>query len=162
MQHFQSSYNDTEQISCCDLCGGDSFSPVRKCREPENAAVPEMAGGREFVIVRCDECMLHMVSPRYSYEKLEKLYGEKYFTGVGQFALARTAYWSADGRLPDMRFGAELLKERGRKGTVLDAGCGAGGFADALGAGWQVSGIEWSEFAAQYARDNSACVDVVA
>lgn len=155
-------YPDSEWIAFCDLCKGEDFHPVGVCREPEGAAVAEMRGCREFAIVQCDGCGLRMVAPRYDRAKLKRLYGREYFTGSGDHAQARAAYWAKDNRLADMRFEADFLKRRFAAGKILDAGCGTGCFADALGREWKVYGIEWSEYAAEYARKKSMCVDTSA
>jgi 2-polyprenyl-3-methyl-5-hydroxy-6-metoxy-1,4-benzoquinol methylase len=120
----------------CVLCGGRAVAPHHRYNG--------------FEIVRCKADGLMYVSPRPV--DTSPYYDGRYYTdprvGYRDYAAHAAEYareWGA--RLEDLETVA------GRKGALLDVGCATGEFlALAQRAGWQVSGIELSEWAVEQAR----------
>lgn len=134
----------------CDLCGADRSSIVMRKR----GALDE----REFSIVRCLNCGLVYVNPRLDDDAIGLLYDEQYFLGHG---FDRTIGWDTrtlDEVRRDNRNFVETLDDAlgalaGR--SVLDIGCGFGGFVRALrAAGADALGLDDSEIAVKACREN--------
>ena len=130
---------------CCNLCGADDTAPVT-----------EIDG---FHIVRCRQCGLVYVNPRYREELLQEIYTETYYDHDGiQNGLEFFGY---DNYLEDeenirITFAKRLktIERYATKGKLLDIGCATGFFLDlAKSRGWEVVGSEVSEFTVRYARE---------
>jgi len=100
-----------------------------------------------FAVVQCANCGLVYVNPRQF-----QVEADDYFKGPYLSAIER------DGVLdPGIRtLYSDILSRLGsylRPGRLLDVGCAMGHFmVEARNAGWQVHGVECSQFAAQYGR----------
>jgi SAM-dependent methyltransferase len=106
---------------------------------------------RLFTIVRCLECGLVYVNPRLDDDAIGRLYDEAYFEGKG---FDRTIGWDRrtidDVRRDSRPFVATLEEAMGGLcgRTVLDIGCGFGGFVRALVAeGAEAYGLDDSPIA---------------
>ena len=117
---------DTEKA--CPLCANTGS---RVIESPEE----------EFRVLRCLACGFTFVHPQPDAHYLAQNYSEEYYSPwMGTQSRARERMWKK--RL------AILDSFAGKKGSLLDAGCGEGAFlAAALDAGWKVSGTEISAFA---------------
>jgi 2-polyprenyl-3-methyl-5-hydroxy-6-metoxy-1,4-benzoquinol methylase len=139
-----------EWLSNCNLCGESRFALFAQKRGTRT--------GQLFHIVRCGACSLTFVNPRLTEAENVALYDEAYFHGAGF----------------DESINYEQLDERTRRGEnagiitkirtlhekptrVLDVGCGTGSLLRALEAagGFDVWGLELSEYAASRARDTT-------
>ncbi len=113
----------------------------------EAAALVFLAQGDR--LVRCQRCGLVYVNPRPVPDSRREFYGHDYFQkGVfappGRQAVEETA-WD--------RQRIRFLSNSGRRGRLLDIGCGTGRFlTTAQQDGWEVVGIEYSPYAADVAR----------
>lgn len=125
----------------CNLCGSSQTEPY--C--PENG----------LGLVQCQNCGLVYVSPRPDPNELYALYGETYFhndeSGVvgysNYIADERNIRKTANGRI-------QQLERYIQPGRMLDVGCAVGFFMDeARQRGWQVEGLDVSNFAVEYARE---------
>jgi SAM-dependent methyltransferase len=147
--------NLEEEAVICNLCGADDvllWVWVEESQDPQVAV--SMRGHRRFPVVRCRECGLLYLSPRYTAEQLEVLYAdEALFKG------------SADPEgLPRSYMAEEEYKKRAfadvvrwleryiQGGYLLEVGCGPGFFMQILGSRWTARGIEISPFASGYAQ----------
>ncbi len=107
--------------------------------------------GDRFTIEQCGRCGIAFTRPQPAIDELGKYYPSTYYGGgTGRFPalvelLQRALY---------RRRVLAVEKVLGRKGRVLDIGCGPGfllrEFRDR---GWQVQGTEFSEQSAAHARD---------
>ncbi len=109
-------------------------------------------------IVECQICGLVYTSPRFCYDELKNaVYHDGYFIGNrskkhgGDFEDRENIFrqkWAKD-TIP-------MIEARlGRKGRLLDVGCAIGILVDQAGQmGWDAYGIEFSEYAASYAREH--------
>ncbi|HMF57525.1 MAG TPA: class I SAM-dependent methyltransferase [Pyrinomonadaceae bacterium] len=92
-----------------------------------------------FQLCRCPKCSLQFLSPRPTVEQLnENVYNETYFSeseSAGELSAAE--------RHQFCRQLENFERLLGRRGTILDVGCGDGSFLGfALAKGWEVSGTD--------------------
>ena len=107
-----------------------------------------------FRISRCHQCGLVYVNPRPTRGQLQEIYGEEgYFANDPHLA----AYTKSELGGIQLQVIREVLRELANlssKGRLLDVGCATGSFLGlAQREGWQVTGVEVSPFAANYARE---------
>jgi len=146
--------NGGETVDCtvCGFADADLWTWVHESDDPQ--AAPAMRGDRSFPVVRCKECGLAYISPRYTTDELRQLYAdENLFKGSTDPEGQRRSYLGE--KESKQRTFIELVRwlERYKLGgTLLDVGCGPGFFLDILGEQWRGQGIDWSSFAVQYAQ----------
>jgi SAM-dependent methyltransferase len=107
---------------------------------------PEQGYPGPFVLRRCDGCGVLFNSPRLDDQALGQLYGNNYyfFDRTDAYALRKTV---------PMYARTVAIAGAGGPKRILDVGCGRGYFPALLRAlGHQVSGVELSAEAADYAR----------
>ena len=105
-----------------------------------------------YTIYRCGECNLLFVHPQPSPEDIIALYGPAYFERGNKYS-----FDPENGELnPDRHNNLvriSVLQQYKPSGRLLDVGCAEGGFLEvAREMGFNVSGIEVSDYAATYAR----------
>ncbi len=130
----------------CDVCGAaGKMSPLVE------AGLPGVGG---VWIQRCAGCGFRQVRPRLPPAALDVLYGADYFDstsahGFAGYARQRQRYER------DAFFLARELRRLAPAGRFLEVGSALGFLLAALKpiAGWEVEGVEVSEFGAWYARD---------
>jgi 2-polyprenyl-3-methyl-5-hydroxy-6-metoxy-1,4-benzoquinol methylase len=128
----------------CNLCGAD-----------DTVDVAEIDG---FHIVRCRQCGLVYVNPRYHQQQLQEIYTEEYYDHDGiNNGLEFFGYnnYVDDEENIKTTFAKRLntIERYADRGKLLDVGCATGFFLDlARSRGWEVIGSEVSEFSARYAR----------
>jgi len=112
--------------------------------------------------VRCSACKLVFLHPPLSDEEIRGLYAEAYFTECSDRigAHGRRAYMEdaeralARHRRKAAQLDRLLRRQRPGRGRLLEVGCGPGFLlAQLQQLGWQVNGLEISDFAAQHARE---------
>ncbi len=117
---------------------------------------------RLLVGVGCPKCGLARVHPLPSDDEIASLYAEEYFTQctdtVGAHGKRSYMELAAAGSRGRRRAAAgmdRLLRPRpGWRGRFCEIGCGPGFFlAEMRSRGWEVHGLEVSEFAARHARE---------
>ncbi len=129
----------------CALCGAD-----------DTRLVAEIDA---LHIVRCRQCGLVYVNPRYPEGLLQEIYTEQYYDHDGiRNGLEFFGYddYLSDEQNIKLTFRKRLrtIELLARKGRLLDVGCATGFFLDlARSQGWEVVGSEVSEFSARYARE---------
>jgi len=128
----------------CNLCGAD-----------DTTHVAEIDG---FHIVKCRQCGLVYVNPRYRPQQLQEIYTEEYYDHDG--INNGLEFFGYDNYVEDeenikITFAKRLdtIERYANKGHLLDVGCATGFFLDlARSRGWRVVGSEVSEFTVRYAR----------
>ena len=123
----------------CSICGSDKSKKQY-----------EVKG---FNVNRCDDCGFFYINPRYSQEELNNLYSEDYFKA---FSTQRKVDYMKDRefRAKDFQTRLEGIKRYKKAGRVLDVGCAAGFFLEVVQKqGWQACGVELSDYAASFARN---------
>ncbi len=130
--------NETLEYVTCNLCGSD---------DTELLFVK-----RGFNIVQCKKCGLVYVNPRRTLQSLKNHYTEEFFTDCGNRGYSD--YIGMEKELK-IKFGRKIktVEKIKKGGKLLDVGCATGFFLDvAKDRGWEVFGVELSDFASNYAR----------
>lgn len=132
--------NNLDMIDC-ELCGSGNFMPEF-----------EKDG---YTGVRCANCGLVFINPQPDSDFLrDEVYGKDYFNAEKGYGLEDAL--GAGGRESSARANRLLarLEKKIPPGKLLDVGCAAG-FTSAAGRdrGWDVLGIEISDYAASHARE---------
>lgn len=121
----------------CPLCG--------------NADIKKKYTDAQIPVWQCD-CGAVFLSPFPSTEKLKQMYGQDYYNswGLSSNNEAEPREMKKATFISRMRRISKFLK----KGKVLDVGCATGYFLEvASDAGWDVYGVEVSEFSSRLARN---------
>ena len=141
------SESSTVEYIPCACCGGSESRVIYKKKS---------ARGEAFSIVRCSACGLVYVNPRKSAEAIASIYrGSDYFqrpqskgTGYADYTADRELH------VRFFRHQLEALESHAPKGKILDIGCAFGFLLDeAQKRGWTGKGVELSDFASEYARE---------
>src|SRR5471032_1090746 len=127
-------------IESCPVCHRREFRPFQ-----------QVAG---YAVVRCAGCGLALTNPQPSDAELGEIYGPNYVLvendPAGEAMVLRSKRATADHYL-------DLLAAAGvpARGQLLEIGCGAGNFlVRAADRGFDVTGLEYSPYAAERARKN--------
>ena len=129
----------------CNLCGADNTAPIA-----------EIDG---FHIVRCRQCSLTYVNPRFAQQALHEIYTESYYDhdGInnGQKFYGYDDYVQDEENIK-ITFAKRLkvIERYANRGQLLDVGCATGFFLDlARSNGWNVVGTEVSSFGQRFAKE---------
>ena len=127
-------------VESCPVCDGRKFRPLLQVGP--------------HPVVQCPSCQLGLTNPQPSNTELGEIYGPNYVLiendPVGEAMVLRSKRATADHYL-------DLLARAGvpADGKLLEIGCGAGNFlVRAADRGFEVTGLEYSPFAAERARQN--------
>jgi len=137
------------------------------CRANDARVMPfrYLFHGRHLHGVRCTRCSLVFVHPQPTADEIRDLYAEEYFTTCAETAGAHgpEAYMemarvSTPRRERQARRLDALLRRHraapAARGSLLEVGCGPGFMlAELRDLGWQVRGLEISDFAARHGRE---------
>ena len=133
---------ERRKIASCNLCEAVSHKPF--C--PEN--------GRG--LVQCANCGLVFVAEQADPQELYALYGETYFQNAESAEVGYTNYIADEGNIRQTaRKRFAHIERFATKGRMIDIGCAMGFFVDeASKRGWQVEGLDISQFATEYVQKN--------
>lgn len=143
-----------DRNSASDAATGDE----RCCAHPRDGAATlfparDYITGDRFEIVRCGHCGATRTEPAPSREEMARYYPAEYYRQSGRrrfpaiVEFLQRRLYSGRARTVERLLG-------GRKGEVVDVGCGPGWLLNAFRArGWKTRGTELSESAAEFARD---------
>ena len=131
----------------CNNCGADEPAPLNRG--------PDLLLNRpgDFRLVRCQACGLIYQNPQPEVDELAQYYPDEYLPYKKRvdelgFVKRRDEQYSLNRRC------RQLMNHWQPPGRLLDVGCSTGLFLNAMRAfGWDVEGVELSEFAANYARE---------
>jgi len=124
----------------CNLCDGNRYEFFTS------------VGGYKFV--RCEECGLVYLNPRPAQQKTREEYSGDYQIKRLLEQEPRTKEEIEEEISKNIGRVEEVVKRFGNKGKLLDIGCGAGFFIACLKRyGWDVMGVEVSEWAAKFAKE---------
>lgn len=136
----------------CGLCGSPRYTVVYKTYkgdisaiELEDYQITSDAPGAFLRIVRCTECGFIYANPRPKQEVLAGNYCQ----------MADPLYLEEEkGRRVSARAILDQLQKFKKPGRLLDVGCSVGFLLDeAAKRGWEVYGVELSQWAVDYARE---------
>jgi len=126
--------NHEMEVIDCPLCGGPESFPLRQ--------------EGSFQMVRCSSCQFIYLNPRPTSEFLLRFY-QDYLPENGSSIKAWQRMME-----PVFKKVANLIQQYKEKGELLDVGSGFGFFLSEMkNRGWDVTGIEISQKAMDYARD---------
>lgn len=143
-----------------DACSG--LCPLCASSSLRLQAFRYASRGRHLYGVTCSSCALTFVHPQPAAAEIESFYREEYYTECSAECGAHgpRAYMdlARDSAAAVARRARQvdrlLLRQQGARGRFLEVGCGPGFLLrDMARLGWDVSGLEISEFAARYARE---------
>jgi 2-polyprenyl-3-methyl-5-hydroxy-6-metoxy-1,4-benzoquinol methylase len=124
-------------VQKCNLCGGTQYHK-RFYKAP-------------YTRLECDNCGLVWSQEQPDFKGLTSIYGAEYFNGATYLNYAQdqpVIELNARKRLQALQRYIE------RPGTVIEVGCATGFFLDVCrSAGWTTKGVELSDYASQYARE---------
>ena len=133
--------SDRFTVESCPVCGGREFRPLMQVGP--------------HPVVQCRSCQLGLTNPQPSNAELSEIYGPDYVLAdesdaAGAAMVLRSKRATADHYL-------DLLASAGipARGKLIEIGCGAGNFlVRAADRGFDVTGLEYSPYAAERARKN--------
>lgn len=130
--------------SLCHLCGQNSFKALYHIDN--------------FQVIRCRQCGLTTTSLPVNRSILEQTYTSDYYRSRHDYYFNNCVINQDIDRdntnIRDFRHGLDLIAQYKRCGKLLDVGCALGVFlALARESGWDTYGVDISEFAAAFARD---------
>ena len=127
-------------LDACPVCGGREFRPVMRVDS--------------HPVVCCTGCGLQLTNPQPSDAELAAIYGPNYVLvendAAGEAMVLQSKRATADHYL-------DVLAAAGvpTRGQLLEIGCGQGNFLrQAANRGFDVTGVEYSQFACERARAN--------
>jgi 2-polyprenyl-3-methyl-5-hydroxy-6-metoxy-1,4-benzoquinol methylase len=138
---------ETLEFVPCAVCGSEDVTLLHRKASPE---------GEVFPIVRCTACGLVYVNPRRRQETLTAMYREAgYYENADDITSGYDDYLN-DREILAIFFNQQLdtiERHAASRGRLLDVGCAVGFLLDeARRRGWHTAGVELSEFASSYAR----------
>lgn len=141
----------------CNLCGSNHYAVVYHGEVAPDEAVLSYKitdhGQTALVrVVRCLKCGLIYVNPRPTANPIY----ESYIQSMDNEYVQEEA-----GRRAAARVILDYLDSQRKSGRLLDIGCGVGFLLDeARKANWQVSGVELSQWAVDYAKNKLGLEDI--
>ncbi len=140
----------------CNFCGSRSHAKLFEVHEsPDERQPPAWRGSVAIPVVRCTNCGLVFLNPRYDDARLTALYQDpQMFTGtIDPEGRSRSIVSERAERVARFKQDVQALRRFRPTGRLLDVGCGLGFFLEALGAGYDAVGMEWSAPAIKLMRD---------
>lgn len=126
------------EAPACAICDGKNVVPHKRCNG--------------FHVVRCLQDGLIFTSPRPV--DLAPFYDERYYNGGMPGVYANYTSFANEELTPEWNKRLDIIEASlgGQPGHLLDVGCATGSFLNlARDRGWQVSGVELSDWAVQSA-----------
>lgn len=134
----------------CFICGSRQWTPLYESQD----FLHDIEGC--FWLMECAQCKVVTTHPKLSLDEIDKFYPDNYI--AYPTAIEEESAWHkrADRQRGVRRRCDFSVRETGKTtGSVLDVGSATGTFLKGMQErGWDVFGIEPSEFAANYARDH--------
>lgn len=123
-------------FTVCNICGSDKYREI--C---DIEISPILAPSK---LVKCAKCGFYYASPRLSREAEEDYYKRRYHEECFQY----------ENRIEVFKRSFHEIGKFLKKGRLIDVGCGMGHFmALARNNGWEVKGVEISDYAINYAQE---------
>jgi len=142
-----------EELYNCPVCSANKFKPFLSC-------IDYTVSRETFHIVQCEACEFRFTNPRPDEKEIGKYYeSEEYISHSGTsrgivnklYGMVRNYTIKQKGKLINRL----TISSSPAPHHLLDIGCGTGEFLSACKQnGWNVTGIEPSDIARKYAKDN--------
>ena len=117
------------------------------CPICDSANVAARRSLNDYKVLRCHQCTVEFLHPQPGPDVLNNIYSAHYFLGDRE-GVAQSEVFRQKHRTAEMYVHQLLAISGGRKGRLLEVGCGSGEFLDAaLEQGFEAKGIEISEHA---------------
>ncbi len=143
------------EVVPCDFCRSHRQAKLFEIHESADDRLPvAWRGVATIPIVRCEDCGLAFLSPRYSRERLRALYQDPqlFLRSIDPDGRERSIAAERMQRVARFKIDAMALHRIRPLGRLLDVGCGPGFFLEALGSEYEAFGLEWSCSAVEMAR----------
>lgn len=137
------------KIEACPVCGGRTFTDMIVCKD-------YTVSKTEFAIQQCAGCGFALTNPRPANEHLGAYYESDEYISHSNTSKGLVSKMYQRVRKYTLKKKVEMVTAlAGKKGALLDIGCGTGDFLNASReAGWKITGIEPSPSARQMAKTN--------
>lgn len=140
----------------CNFCGSESYTVLHTIRQSDDPRQPSAwRGSSEIPIVRCNQCNLVFLNPRYDDESLTAHYQDPqmFKKTIDPESRDRSIIAERSLRVTRALDDVKSLKKIRKQGRLLDIGCGLGFFLEALDNIYDAVGLEWSHSANEIMRD---------
>lgn len=138
---------DEMKIVSCNLCGDSVWETLFYTQDLKYGV------DGEFSVVRCKNCGLVFLNPQPLVERLKIHYPGPDYHGHKKVGIIPVQDAMTSGRFSYPERKENICKYK-KRGKILDVGCADGYFlASMREKGWQVYGIEASEYAGRFTRD---------
>ena len=137
---------DFERVAC-NYCGSWDHSFLFEISESsDERQPPAWRGTARIPVVRCRQCGLVFLNPRYSEKKLYDLYQDAgmFTSTVDPEGNSRSIIGERAKRVAAFQDEVRALRKFVSRGRLLDIGCGLGFFLETAAACYEVTGLEWS------------------
>ncbi len=129
------------------------YSEIVECYNCKSTEIANSFIINNFRHVRCKKCGLVYVNPRLKEQIAHNLYSEKFYEESYKLKIIPSIDYRKN-ILAANKFN-QINKYFPKTGKVLDIGCGCGEVLSIFQEkGWDCLGVEFNEFASNYARDN--------
>lgn len=131
----------------CNSCGSREHDVLFAIAESsDERQPPAWRGTASIPVVRCRQCQLVFLSPRYDEARLTAVYQDPqmFVSTIDPEGRSRSIANERPMRVARFADEARALRERRKGGRLLDVGCGLGFFLEALGPDFDAVGLEWS------------------
>lgn len=122
------------------------------CPICSSSAIREFKKIKSFTLFKCNDCNIVFLNPKLEPDELSKYYDEHYYSDIAykENAINLNEYDAS------INYNLEQFEKRfGKKKSLLEIGAGCGYFLNsAKKYGYNVEGIEISDFGCKFAKDN--------
>lgn len=136
------------KVSECPICRGKEQRAYLSCKDNTVSKI-------NFSIVECAKCSFAFTSPRPADQDLGAYYESEEYISHSNTSKGLVSRLYQMVRKHTLRKKLELINREGKKGTLLDIGCGTGEFLNTVQSdGWKTIGIEPSASARKQGIEN--------
>ncbi len=137
-----------EKVEKCRVCGGVATELFLACKD-------HTVSKSSFEIVECKNCGFAYTSPRPIESELGKFYESEEYISHSNTSKGIVSNLYQRVRKHTLAKKLELINSVGKKGALLDIGCGTGEFLNTMkSGGWETIGIEPSPSARKQGVEN--------
>jgi len=136
-----------EKLTTCPVCKGTNLNDFISCTD-------YTVSRETFIIQQCNSCGFKFTNPRPKQKDLGKYYESEEYVSHSKTQKGFINYIYHIAKHYSLFKKVQLINRLGRKGNILDYGCGTGDFLNACKvSGWSVSGVEPNNLARATAKE---------